>query len=284
MRTVRGRTDRVVVVGAGLSGLAAALHLAGRGRAVVVVERDAHPGGRAGRLDVDGYRLDTGPTVLTMRDILDETFAAVGDSLDARLDLLPLHPAYDARFADGSRLAVHSDADAMYDEVRRFSGVAEAERYLRLRDWLGQLYRAEYDGFIAANFDSPLSALTPSLARVAALGGFRSVDAKISQHLQDERLRRVFSFQSLYAGVAPQRALAVYAVIAYMDTIAGVYFPKGGVRAVPDALAAAATDAGVEFRYNSPVSELERSGSRVTAVRTADGERFPCDSVVLTTE
>ena len=284
MRTVRGRTDRVVVVGAGLSGLAAALHLAGRGRAVVVVERDAHPGGRAGRLDVDGYRLDTGPTVLTMRDILDETFAAVGDSLDARLDLLPLHPAYDARFADGSRLAVHSDADAMYDEVRRFSGVAEAERYLRLRDWLGQLYRAEYDGFIAANFDSPLSALTPSLARVAALGGFRSVDAKISQHLQDEWLRRVFSFQSLYAGVAPQRALAVYAVIAYMDTIAGVYFPKGGVRAVPDALAAAATDAGVEFRYNSPVSELERSGSRVTAVRTADGERFPCDSVVLTTE
>jgi len=284
MRTVRGRTDRVVVVGAGLSGLSAALHLAGRGREVVVLERDRHPGGRAGRLDVDGYRLDTGPTVLTMRDILDETFAAVGDSIDSRLELLPLHPAYDARFADGSRLAVHSEADAMYDEVRRFSGVAEAERYLRLRDWLGRLYRAQYDRFIAANMDSPLSVLTPSLARVAALGGFRSVDAQISRRLHDERLRRVFSFQSLYAGVAPQRALAVYAVIAYMDTIAGVYFPKGGVRALPDALAASAADAGVDLRYDATVTELERSGARITAVRTADGERLPCDAVVLTTE
>ncbi|MGV0624207.1 FAD-dependent oxidoreductase, partial [Mycobacterium kansasii] len=76
MRTIDGRTDHVVVVGAGLAGLSAALHLAGRGRAVTVVEREPWPGGRAGRLDIDGYRIDTGPTVLTMPDIIDETFAA----------------------------------------------------------------------------------------------------------------------------------------------------------------------------------------------------------------
>ncbi|MCM6775388.1 phytoene desaturase family protein [Nocardia sp. CDC159] len=284
MRTVRGSTDRIVVIGAGLAGLSAALHLAGRGREVVVLERDSTPGGRAGRLDLDGYLLDTGPTVLTMPDILEQTFAAVGDSVERRLELLPLRPVYDARFADGSRLAVHSEFDAMYEEVRRFAGAAEADRYARLRDWLGRLYRAQYERFIAANFDSPLSVLGPALARVVALGGFRSVDARIGRFLHDERLRRVFSFQSLYAGVAPRRALAVYAVIAYMDTVAGVFFPRGGVRALPDALAAAATDAGVDLRFGATVTGLERRGSRITAVLTAAGERFACDAVVSTAE
>src|SRR6185312_3905479 len=113
MRTVGQDADHVVVVGAGLSGLAAALHLAGRGRTVSVVERGNYPGGRVGRLDVDGYRLDTGPTVLTMPDIIDDAFAAVGDSLANRLDLAPVDPAYRASFADGSELNVCTGPDAM---------------------------------------------------------------------------------------------------------------------------------------------------------------------------
>ncbi|MDT5081773.1 MAG: phytoene desaturase, partial [Mycobacterium sp.] len=117
--------DHVVVVGAGLSGLAAALHLAGRGRAVTVVERGQHPGGRMGRLDVDGYRIDTGPTVLTMPDIIDDTLNAVGESLADRLDLSPVDPSYRALFADGSQLHVHREAGAMADEVARVMGSAE---------------------------------------------------------------------------------------------------------------------------------------------------------------
>ena len=124
MRTVEGRTDHVVVVGAGLAGLSAALHLAGRGRAVTVVERGDVPGGRVGRLDIDGYRLDTGPTVLTMPDLIDETFAAVGESTADRLELEPVDPAYRALFADGSTLDVHSDRDAMAAEVERLAGPA----------------------------------------------------------------------------------------------------------------------------------------------------------------
>jgi phytoene desaturase len=284
MRTVGGRTDRIVIVGAGLSGLAAASHLAGRQREVTVLERAPTPGGRAGRMDVDGFRLDTGPTVLTMPDIIDETFAAVGDSLAARLDLIPLTPAYQARFADGSTLAVHSDADAMAEEVARFAGPAEARGYLRLRQWLTQMYQATYDQFIAANFDSPLSLVSPQLARLVALGGFSTLDRQVGRFVRDDRLKRAFTFQSLYAGVAPQRALAVYGVIAYMDTVAGVFFPRGGVRALPDALAAAATEAGVYFQYGETAVELERNGQRITAVRTANGSRYPCDAVVLTTE
>ena len=284
MRIVEGRTDRVVVVGAGLSGLSAALYLAGRGRNVTVVERGSVPGGRVGRADISGYRLDTGPTVLTMPDIIDDALSAVGETLTDRLDLLPVHPAYRAMFADGNTLEVHTEADAMFAEIQRLSGSAEAEGYLRLRAWLTELYRTEFDGFIGANFDSPLSLVTPQLARLAALGGFRRWDKVMRRFLNDERLLRVFTFQALYAGVPPRTALAVYAVIAYMDTIAGVYFPRGGMRAVPDAMAAAAADAGVEFVYDSTVSRLEWSGSRVTAVHTQTDRRIAADAVVLTTE
>jgi len=274
----------VVVVGAGLAGLAAALHLAGRGRAVTVVERGRHPGGRVGRLDVNGYRLDTGPTVLTMPDIIDDAFAAVGESLDDRLALDPVKPAYRASFADGSELDVHTDADAMAAEIARFAGPRHADGYRQLRNWLTRLYHIEFDGFIGANFDSPLSLLTPQLARLAAIGGFRRWETMVSRFVTDERLRRVFTFQALYAGVPPQRALAAYAVIAYMDTVAGVYFPRGGMRALPDAMAAAATDAGVEFRYGATVCALDRRGDRVVAVHTDVGERLTADVVVLTTE
>lgn len=284
MRTIQGRTDHVVVVGAGLAGLSAALQLAGRGRAVTVVERQPWPGGRAGRLDIDGYRIDTGPTVLTMPDIIDETFAAVGETRSDRLELSPVDPAYRAVFADGSALAVHSDADRMADAIAEFAGAGQAAGYRRLRGWLTRLYRTEFDGFIGANFDSPLSLLTPRLAEVTAIGGFRRWDRMVKRHISDERLQRIFTFQSLYAGVAPRDALAVYAVIAYMDTIAGVVFPRGGVRALPDALAAAATDAGVQFRYGATVTALERSGGRVRAVLTEQAGRIPCDAVVLTTE
>ncbi|MFG1811614.1 phytoene desaturase [Streptomyces sp. NPDC049040] len=281
MRTVSGRVDHVVVVGAGLSGLAATLHLLGAGRRVTVVERAAVPGGRAGLLRLGGYRIDTGPTVLTMPDLLEEAFAAVGATTADRLELLPLRPAYRARFADGSTLDVHACAEAMEAEVGRFAGAQAADGYRRLRTWLEKLYAAQQRRFIDANFDTPLQLLRPELVRLAALGGFGRLDARISRFIGDERLRRVFTFQALYAGVPPARALAAYAVIAYMDTVAGVYFPRGGMHAVPRALAEAARDAGAEIRYGHDVTALERRGPRITAVITDQG-RIPCDAVVLT--
>ncbi|MFC7328140.1 phytoene desaturase family protein [Marinactinospora rubrisoli] len=282
IRTVPGRTDHVVVVGAGVSGLAAALHLLGAGRSVTVLEREQHPGGRAGRADADGFRMDTGPTVLTMPDLIEEALAAVGDSLEDRLDLVRLDPAYRARFADGSAIDVHTDADAMAEEIARTAGGRDAAGYLRLRAWLTRLYRVQMRSFIDANFDSPLHLLTPQLARLAAMGGFGRLAPAVGRFVADERLRRIFSFQALYAGVAPQRALAAYAVIAYMDTVAGVFFPKGGMRALSDALADAVTHAGGTLHYGRDVRVLERRGERITGVRTADGFRIGCDAVVLT--
>ncbi|WP_330321106.1 phytoene desaturase [Streptomyces clavifer] len=281
MITVKGPVDHVVVVGAGLAGLAATLHLLGAGRRVTVVEREEVPGGRAGLLEKGGFRIDTGPTVLTMPDLVEEAFAAVGHRMVDRLDLVRLDPAYRARFADGTQLDVHTDGAAMEAAVEEFAGSAQAAGYRRLRIWLERLYRVQMRRFIDANFDSPLQLLHPDLVRLAALGGFGRLDARIGRFVSDERLRRVFSFQALYAGVPPARALAAYAVIAYMDTIAGVYFPRGGMHALPRAMAESAREAGADLRYGRTVTRLERSGERVTAVIT-DQERIPCDAVVLT--
>ncbi len=281
MRTVRGPADRVVVVGAGLGGLSAALHLAGAGREVTVLERAPVPGGRAGRLDLGGYRFDTGPTVLTMPDVLERTFAAAGERMGDWLSLHRLDPAYRAHFPDGSTLDVRADVEATAAEVHRLCGAREADGFRRFAAHVTRLYEVERDTFIDRNLDSPLSLLTPDLARLVALGGFRRLAPAVGTYLKDPRTRRVFSFQSLYAGVSPYRALALYAVITYMDTVAGVWFPTGGLHAVAEGLAGAAEKNGVQVRYGTEVTGVEVSGGRARAVRTAAGERVPADVVVL---
>jgi phytoene desaturase len=135
--------------------------------------------------------------------------------------------------------------------------------------------------FIDRNIDSPLDLLTPNLARLAALGGFRRLAPKVGQYLRDPRTQRVLSFQSMYAGLSPYDALAIYAVIAYMDSVAGVYFPRGGMHAVPRALAGAAEKHGVVFRYGTTVTRVLVSNGRAVGVETADGERMAADVVVL---
>lgn len=285
MRTVTGPTDSVIVVGAGLAGLSAAMRLAGAGRSVTVIERESIPGGRAGRLDIavaDGtYRFDTGPTVLTMPDLIADAFDCLGEDMSDWLELSPIDPLYRSFFPDGSVLDVHSDVDAMADEIDRVIGPDEAAGYRRYVDFVSQLYRYEMNDFIDRNIDSPFDLLTPDLARLVAIGGFRRLTPKVRQYLKDPRTERIYSFQAMYAGVSPQDALAIYAVIAYMDSVAGVFFPKGGMHAVPAAMAAAAEKHGVSFRYDTEIARVETSGDRATAVITTDGERIPADVVVL---
>ena len=281
MRTVPAPTDRVVVVGAGLAGLSAALRLVGAGREVTVVEREQVPGGRAGTLDLGDYRFDTGPTVLTMPDLIADALDCVGERLEDWLELEPVDPLYRAFFPDGSTLDVKADPDAMAEEVRQVCGAKEAQGYLRYVAFVTKLYRCQMRDFIDRNVDSPLDLLTPNLARLAALGGFRRLAPKVASYLKDPRTQRVFSFQSMYAGLSPYDALAIYAVIAYMDSVSGVYFPRGGMHAVPQALAGAAEKHGVVFRYGESVTRVLVEHGRAVGVETADGERIDADVVVL---
>jgi phytoene desaturase len=178
-------------------------------------------------------------------------------------------------------LDVHSNTDEMTEEINKVIGPQEAEGYRRYVDFVTELYKYEMKDFIDRNIDYPLDLLTTNLARLAAIGGFRRLAPKVEEYLKDPRTQRVFSFQSMYAGLSPYDALAIYAVIAYMDSVAGVFAPKGGMHAVPKAMAEAAQAHGVTFRYNVEVTEVERTGDRATAVITSDGERIPADVVVL---
>ena len=272
---------RVVVVGAGLGGLSCALRLAAANVDVTVVEREHVPGGRAGLLETDGYRFDTGPTVLTMPDLIRDAFGCVGEDMDDWLTLTPLDPLYRAHFPDGSTLDVKNGTDAMAEEVARVCGPREADGYRRWVAWVTRLYELERAGFIDRNVGSPLGLLTPGLARLAALGAFRRLAPKVGQYLKDPRTRRVLSFQSMYAGLSPYDALAVYAVIAYMDSVAGVSVPQGGMHAVPRALAGAAEKHGVTFRYGTSVTTVTTRDGRATGVLTGTGEHLPADTVVL---
>jgi phytoene desaturase len=281
MRTVDGPTDRVVVVGAGLGGLATALHLAAAGRSVTIVERESHPGGRAGRLRLGGYEFDTGPTVLTMPDLVAEALGAVGEELEDWLDLTRLDPAYRAHYPDGSVLNVITDPQRMAAEIGDVCGAREADGYLRFVEWTRRLWTLERDDFIGRNLDTPRDLLTGNLLRLLASGGFGRLQPAVDRFFRDPRTRRIFSFQAMYAGLAPHRALALYAVIAYLDSVAGVYFPRGGIAAVPRALAGAAEKHGVTIRYDTTVTSVETFAGRARAVVTADGDRIPADVVVL---
>ena len=274
---------RVVVIGAGLGGLSAAAHIVAGGHEVTVLERGPRAGGRAGVIELDGFRLDTGPTVFTMPEFLADTFRVLYRQMSDYVQIDPVDPMYRAVFADGSELRVRHGREAMTDEIRRFADAREAGAFNEFCEWLTELYELEMPRFIEANFDSPLDLVKPwrAVLDLVRHGAFGALDAKVASFFDDERLRRVFSFQAMYAGLAPREALALYSVITYMDTVAGVFAPRGGMHAVASGLAAAVTDAGASMRYGIEVTRILRNGAGVvTGVELGGDERLVADAVV----
>ena len=291
---------RIVIVGAGLGGLSAACHLSQQGQhgreahpreahEITIVERAMVPGGRAGLIEDGGYRIDPGPCVLTMTGILSDAFTAAGASIDDYVKIRPVDPMYRAVFDasdGGGELRVRHGREQMTEEIRRFAGTSEANNFGRFVDWLTELYNVETPAFIDRNFDSVLDMarpLSPGL-KLLKLGGFAKQHNLVARYFKDPRLQKIFSFQALYAGLSPFKALGAYAVITYMDTVAGVYFPEGGMHAVSRGLAAAAENAGVEIRYGESVERILRtSGGHgpVRGVRLESGEVINADAVVV---
>jgi phytoene desaturase len=285
---------KVVIIGAGLGGLSAACHVSGvlsrhgtpGSHSITVIDRGLVPGGRAGLWETGGYRIDPGPVVLTMPEYLDDAFRAAGSSMDEHLKLHQLDPMYRGVFHDGSTLNVRPGRDAMTDEIRRVCGAKDAAQFGKFCDWLKKLYDAEQPNFIDRNFDSVLDLakpLTPGL-KLVGLGGFSRLHSLVAKHFDDERLHKMFSFQALYAGLAPKQALGAYAVITYMDSVLGVTFPEGGMHAVARGFAAASEAAGVQYRYDVNAERIVRSSGTngaVRGVRLDDGEVIPADVVIV---
>lgn len=271
----------VIVVGAGLGGLAAAVRLAAQGYRVRVLERHATPGGRCGLWESDGFRFDTGPTLLLMTDYLRQVFRDAGRRLEDYLELRQLDPNYRVYFADGQTLDVTSRINGMLEGVERIEpGVGP--RFLRFLAETSKLYTIGLAAFVDRNvhrrrdFFNLRNGLL--LLRARAMERLQSM---VGRFFRDERLQQAFSFQSLYLGLSPYKSPAIYSLLPYTEVAGGLYFPMGGMHAIPAALARLAEELGVVIEYGREVTALERAANRIVAVRLADGQRLDADLVLV---
>ncbi len=296
VRRITGPSDHVVVIGAGLSGLSAALYLRGQGHQVTVIEAQRTPGGRVRTESIGGHLFDTGASVLTMPELIEAPMAAVGisaASTRALLDLSPLDPTYNLRFADGTDFAVDRDTETLASSIGSVFGPAQEQGYRKLRTWLQRLYDVEFDHFIDRNFDRLTDfvdnpEMRNRVSQLVRMGGVRHLTPAIGRFITDTRLQRAFTFQALYAGVPPSRALAIYAVISQMDVGMGVWYPRGGMGRIGAVMAQTLISAGGTILYEHPARRIEFDHStaglpRAVAVQT-DGHEIDCDAVIVTTD
>jgi phytoene desaturase len=274
---VRAR-PHAIVIGSGFGGLAAALRLLARGYRVTVLEKLDAPGGRGYQFRQDGFTFDCGPTIITAPFLFEELWALFGQRMQDHVDLRPVSPFYDVRFADGETFRVSGDADAMRAEVARFNpgDIAGFERFLKRSE---EIYRLGFEPMGDAPFNSLLdmARVAPNLLR---LEGHRSVYAVVSKYLSDERLRTVFSFHPLLIGGSPFRASSIFCLISYLERRFGVHYAMGGMGALVRGLVDLIASQGGELRLKAEVEEIVVSNGAATGVRLASGETIEASIVV----
>ena len=277
-------TGRVVVVGAGMGGLVAALLLARQGLAVTVVERAACPGGKLRQVAIGDARIDAGPTVFTMRGVFDEIFALAGASLESHVKLRPLEVLARHAWSGGQPLDLFADIERSVDAIGRFAGSSDAVRYrtfcARARQSFDVLERA----FIRTSRPN-----LPGLMRNAGLSGigslwragpFSTLWNALGEHFHDSRLRQLFGRYATYGGASPFSASATLMVIAHVER-SGIWTVEGGMYRIAQAIELLASLQGVAFRYGAEAREVLVKNGRATGVGLAGGERLAADAVVL---
>jgi phytoene desaturase len=265
---------KAVVIGAGLGGLAVGLRLHGMGIEVTVVERGPAPGGRASQLRDGPYTWDTGPSLITMPWVLEETFAAGGLDFAAEVTLHRLDPLYRIRWAGEERtFEFSSQVDVLADQIARFSE-ADARR---LPDFLRALAPIYEHGILGAG-RRPIqdlrsfADLLPMMSRLRAAGPLYDFVARYFGH---PRVREAFSFHSLFIGGDPFRVPAIYGALVHLQVNDGGWYSNGGVYSLIDAMAGP-----LDVRCGETVERIETAGHHATGVRLRGGERIAADIVV----
>lgn len=276
------------VVGGGLAGLAAACTLAARGRRVVLFERNSWLGGKACVLEEQGFRFDMGPTILTVPRVLRRIFQEAGRDLEAELDLVRLDPQWRCFFADGSVLDLLEDPGEMASSLDRFSPGSGAGRgYRNFLDLSRQLHGVSERFFfwkpvedLRDTIDLKRNMNASTLADVLSLRMGATVAGTIRRQVADGRIAQMLDHFTQYVGSSPYGSPAVLCAIAHMQTEGGVWYPRGGTRAVPDALSRLARDLGVELRPGTGVRRILMEGGRAAGVETDEGQAVRLDAVV----
>lgn len=278
----RGNRDAVVVIGAGVGGLASAALLAAKGLDVTVVEAAATPGGKMRQVAAGDALVDGGPTVFTMRDVFDSIFAACGASLDDYLTLTPATTL--ARHAWGpDRLDLFADRQASADAIGDFAGADAARGYRSFCAEAQQIYASLDKPFIRGQRGSPL-ALAWHMGRanprdLITKRPFETLWKALGDHFSDPRLRQLFGRYATYCGSSPFQCPATLMLIAHVEAT-GVWLLDGGMHALARALEALAVRHGARFRYGTPVSEIVVNKGRAAGAVLATGERIAAGAVI----
>ncbi|HSQ70804.1 MAG TPA: FAD-dependent oxidoreductase, partial [Rubrivivax sp.] len=279
----------MVVVGAGIGGLVSALLLACRGLQVTLVEAAAEPGGKMRQVAVDGARIDAGPTVFTMRWVLDEILAEAGSSLDALVSLEPLsvlarhawRPGPDSR---AQQLDVHAGVQASADAIARLSSPAEGRRYLAFCAEARRVYERLEGPHIRSPKPSVLRMIRDlgptGLATLTGLGPFATLWSRLGHHFHDPRLRQLFGRYATYCGASPWQAPATLMLIAHVEQ-SGVWSVQGGMHALPRALAQLARERGATLHFGQACRRILVHHGRACGVQLADGRELAADAVVF---
>lgn len=278
--------QRVGVVGGGLGGLAAACTLAARGYKVVVFEASDWLGGKAAVLSDRGFRFDMGPTILTIPSVLRRIFAEAGRDITEYLDLVRLDPQWRCFFTDGNVLDLGENLDtsaANMDAVAPGAGAGYRD-FLKLSERLHRISDTYYFwksiGGIRDMMDVKAGFSPKILADVLAMRMGRSVAGTVRKFVPDSRVAQMLDHFTQYVGSNPAGSPAVLCGIAHMQTSEGVWYPRGGTRAVPEALVKLGTELGVEYRVNCGSKRILADSKRVTGVETTTGEVIPLAAVV----
>jgi 1-hydroxycarotenoid 3,4-desaturase len=284
-RALANMTARhVAVVGAGVAGLVAAVALAARGVRVTVFERAATPGGKLREVEIDGQRLDVGPTVFTMRWVFDEIFADAGTELAAHLDLQPIEILARHAWPGGQQLDLWADLDRASEAIAAFAGPEEGRRYRRFCADARAVYTTLEQPFIRA--------ARPTLSGLLRGGGvwrlgqlkrtlpFTRLWDALGAYFHDPRLRQLFARYATYCGSSPFLAPATLMLIAHVER-EGVWLVKGGMYRLAEVLAGVAETLGAGFRYCAEVNEIRIAAGRPTAIGLTSGEQIAVDAVVI---
>jgi len=271
---------RVAIIGAGMGGLAAAIRLRLMGFDVQIFEKNGQTGGRVGRLREDGFTFDTGPTLLLMTDVYRDLFAAAGRNLDEEIDLVNLDPNYRVHFGDGDSISISSSLPALIPELERIEPGVTPRFYSFMKDACLK-YRLGRSEFVERDFEKVTDFFGPrNLKLLLKTKAVNNYYRSVSKYFKSDKLRQTFSFQTMYLGLSPFEAPAVYALLPYTELAEdGLWFPRGGVYELVEAITRLARDLGVEINLNSPVEEIVTSGDKTRGVRV-NGEEVGADAVL----
>jgi 1-hydroxycarotenoid 3,4-desaturase len=275
---------RVVVIGAGIGGLVAALELGHLGLSVTVIERAREPGGKIRSEAVQGQMVDSGPTVFTMRWVLDELMDSLGLRLDRELKLTPLSVLARHFWSDGSALDLYADPMASEAAVENFAGPDEAASFRRFCCTTRELYGVMDTAFIRSqsrNLPRFMASLGPrGLALLARLGPMKTLWKSLEQQFHDPRMRQLFARYSTYCGSSPWEAPATLSLIAQVE-MDGVWAVEGGMSELARCLSRLCQQAGVTFRYQTECEQIHVQDGKVSGVTLSTKEHLRADRVVF---